>query len=186
MKGILKKYHYKHSALAVAQKLLGCFLVRKRGDKIWRTKIVEIEAYEGPKDLASHASRGKTPRNEVMFGEAGACYVYFIYGMHHMLNIVTGPKDHPAAVLIRAVEPVSKIDGPTNGPARLTKTLNIDKKFNTLPIFNKKNGLWIEEGEKVGKKDIVAVKRIGVDYAGEYKDKPWRFYIRGNPFVSKK
>jgi len=183
---LLKKDFYKQSALVVAQKLLGCFLVRKIGNKIYLTRIVETEAYEGPKDLASHASRGKTPRNAVMFGEAGICYVYFTYGMHHMLNIVTGSKDHPAAVLIRAVEHISKIEGYTNGPARLTKTLQIGKNFNTLSVYTKKSGLWIEKGEDIKKSQIVSAKRIGVDYAGEYRDKLWRFYIKDNPPVSKK
>lgn len=147
---------------------------------------METEAYEGSKDLASHASRGKTPRNAVMFEEAGVCYVYFTYGMHHMLNIVTGKKDHPAAVLIRAVEPISKIEGATNGPARLTKTLQIGKNFNTLPIYLRKHGLWIEAGEEIKKNQIISAKRIGVDYAKGYKDKLWRFYIKDSHYVSKK
>ena len=191
---ILKKDFYDRSSLDVAKQLLGCFLVRKSGNKIWLTKIVETEAYEGPKDLASHASQGKTPRNAVMFGEAGVFYVYFTYGMHHMLNVVTGPKDHPAAVLIRAVEPISGFKnlpslGATarrSGPARLTKTLQIGKDFNTLPAYAKKSGLWIEAGEKIKKSQIVCAKRVGVDYAGRYKDKPWRFYIKNNPSVSRK
>lgn len=183
---ILKKDFYDRSSLDVAKQLLGCFLIRKSGDKIWRTKIVETEAYEGQKDLASHASRGKTPRNAVMFGEAGIFYVYFTYGMHHMLNVVTGPKDHPAAVLIRAVEPISDVDGKTNGPARLTKTLQIGKNFNTLPAYAKKFGLWIETGDKIKKNQVVCAKRIGVDYAKEYKEKLWRFYIKDNLSVSKR
>jgi DNA-3-methyladenine glycosylase len=191
---ILKKDFYDGSSLDVAKQLLGCFLVRKSGNKIWRTKIVETEAYEGPKDLASHASRGKTPRNAVMFEDAGVFYVYFTYGMHHMLNVVTGKKEHPAAVLIRAVEPISGFKNPPSlgatarrsGPARLTRSLQIDKRLNALPAYVKKYGLWIEVGEKIKKSQIVAAKRIGVDYAKEYKDKLWRFYIKDNPFVSKK
>jgi DNA-3-methyladenine glycosylase len=185
---LLKKDFYDRPALAVARELLGCFLVRSIDDKILRSKIVETEAYEGKNDLASHASRGRTPRNEVMFGEPGICYVYFTYGMHHMLNIVTGKKDYPAAVLIRAVEPFWENDEKvkTDGPAKLTKTLQIDKSFNSLPISTKKYGLWIEEGEKIKKSEIISAKRIGVDYAKKYKDKPWRFYIKNNQFVSKK
>jgi len=181
-----KKEFYNQSALKVAQDLLGCFLMRRIGNEIIRTKIVETEAYEGLRDLASHASRGKTPRNAVMFGEPGLYYVYFTYGMHHMLNVVTGPKDHPAAVLIRAVEPIDELDLKTNGPARLTKALQIDKKFNEFPAFSKKSELWIESGEKIKKSEIISAKRIGIDYAGEYKDKLWRFYIKDNKFVSKK
>lgn len=181
-----KKEFYNRSALIVAQELLGAFLVRRIGGKIYRTKIVETEAYEGFKDKASHASRGRTERNSIMFGEAGIVYVYFTYGMHYMLNIVTGPKDHPAAVLIRGVEPQDPNIKNTNGPARLTKKLKIGKTFNGLPVYTKKHGLWIEIGRGVRKKDIARVKRIGVDYAGEYKDKLWRFYIKDNEFVSKK
>ncbi|KKP71443.1 MAG: hypothetical protein UR69_C0001G0267 [Candidatus Moranbacteria bacterium GW2011_GWE2_35_2-] len=177
----------------VARELLGCFLVRNIDDKILKSKIVETEAYEGPDDLASHASRGRTPRNEVMFGEPGICYVYFTYGMHHMLNIVTGKKDYPAAVLIRAVEPFFAIENKTsarqrktNGPAKLTKFLQIDRSFNKAPVYVKKYGLWIENGEKIKKSEIICAKRIGIDYAGKYKDKSWRFYIKDNNFVSRK
>ncbi|MCK9379102.1 MAG: DNA-3-methyladenine glycosylase [Candidatus Moranbacteria bacterium] len=194
---ILKKEFYARSAMVVARDLLGCFLVRKIDGKILKSMIVETEAYEGMDDLASHASHGRTPRNDVMFGEPGICYVYLTYGMHHMLNIVTGKKDYPAAVLIRAVEPFFEIENPssfetsarqrkTNGPAKLTKVLQIDRIFNKAPVYVKKYGLWIEEGERIKKSEIVCAKRIGIDYAGKYKDKPWRFYIKDNKFVSKK
>jgi len=155
-----------------------------------RFKIVEVEAYKGFSDLASHASRGKTPRNQVMFGPAGIIYVYFTYGMHYMLNIVTERKDYPAAVLIRAVEPVSVncqvsiVRCQTNGPARLTKTLKIDKSFNGLPIYTKKHGLWIESRKQIIKpSQIKKTTRIGVDYAGEYKNKLWRFYLKNSQFI---
>ena len=134
---ILNKNFYNRPTLQVAQDLLGCFLIRQIGDRIIKTKIVETEGYNGPNDLASHASRGRTPRNEVMFSSAGIIYVYFTYGMHYMLNIVTGEKDYPAAVLIRAVELVTKHETQStkykfNGPAKLTKALQIDKSFNKL------------------------------------------------------
>ena len=183
---IIKKEFYNRSSLMVAQELLGAYLVRQIGNKIIKTKIVETEAYEGFDDKASHASRGRTPRNGVMFGEAGIAYVYFTYGMHFMLNIVTGPKDHPAAVLIRAVEPLGSAVGNTNGPARSTKSLLINKAFNGLSVCTRKYGLWVEQGKPVEKRNIVRAKRVGVDYAGIYKDKLWRFYIKGNEFVSKK
>ena len=182
---ILPKQFYNRSALLVAQDLLGCFLIRRINKTITKFKIVETEAYEGPNDLASHASRGRTARNEVMFGSPGIIYVYFTYGMHYMLNIVTSKKDYPAAVLIRAVESCSsKVIG--NGPAKLTKALQIDKSFNKLPIYNKKNGLWIESRIKDRKLQIVKTTRIGIDYAKEYKDKKWRFYIKDNEFISRK
>jgi DNA-3-methyladenine glycosylase len=179
---ILPKNFYNRKTLQIAQDLLGCFLVRKIGKKIIKSKIVETEAYNGPKDLASHASRRKTPRNSIMFGEPGIIYVYFTYGMHYMLNIVTEKKEYPAAVLIRAVEFAG-----ANGPARLTKILKIDKNFNGLSIYTKKYGLWIEgRSEELKNFQIKKTTRIGVDYAGKYKDKKWRFYIRGNQFISKK
>ena len=186
---ILDKFFYNKNTLKVAQDLLGCFLVRKIGKKIIRARIIETEAYNGPDDLASHASRGRTPRNEIMFGEPGKIYIYLIYGMHYMLNIVTERKDYPAAVLIRGIE----IDQPRvkpslggennknillNGPAKLTKFLNIDKSFNNLEIYKKKNNLWIEERREVIKNSkIKKAKRIGIDYAGEYKNKLWRFFL---------
>jgi len=204
---ILPKSFYNRNTLQVAQDLLGCFLVRKnphplplprscrcgrgeREEKILRCKIVEVEAYSGPRDLASHASQGRTERNKVMFGEPGIIYVYFTYGLHYMLNIVTEEKGYPAAVLIRAVEPVSRnayrIAHNTNGPARLTKALRVDKSFNGLPVYTKKYGLWVESRVKDEKLQIIRAKRIGVDYAGKYKNKKWRFYIKNNRFVSKK
>jgi DNA-3-methyladenine glycosylase len=133
----IKSKFFERSAVKVARELIGCFLVRKlKNGKMERLKIVETEAYEGHSDKASHASRGETARNKVMFGEPGVWYIYFTYGMHYMLNIVCGPKGHPAAVLIRGVKGAI-------GPARLTKKLNIDKKFNGQPA-SKKTGLWIE------------------------------------------
>jgi DNA-3-methyladenine glycosylase len=190
---MLPQSFYNRNTLQVAQDLLGCFLVRRIGRKVIRAKIVETEAYNGPADLASHASRGKTERNKVMFGEPGIIYVYFTYGMHYMLNIVTEAKNYPAAVLIRAVElHRSRAAGQTrkkmitNGPAKLTKVLKIDKSFNGLPIYTKKHSLWIESRAGDEKPPIVKVKRIGINYAGKYKDKKWRFYIKDNKFVSKK
>lgn len=188
---ILPENFYNRKTQIVAQDLLGCFLVRKSGDKIMRVKIVETEAYDGPRDLASHASRGRTARNAVMFGRPGIFYVYFTYGMHYMLNVVTRPVDYPAAVLIRAVEPcqmsnVKRQMSKTNGPARLTRALSIDKTFNALPAYTKKHGLWLEPRiKKIAAGLIVRKKRIGVDYAGTYKDKLWRFYLKNNPFVSR-
>ncbi|MBU4347024.1 DNA-3-methyladenine glycosylase [Candidatus Parcubacteria bacterium] len=185
---------YNRPTLKVAQDLLGCFLVRKINGEIIKAKIVETEAYAGPKDLASHASRGETERNKVMFGKPGIIYVYFTYGMHYMLNIVTEERGYPAAVLIRAAEPSVnskfKIQNSklfTNGPARLTKALKIDKSFNGLLIYAKKYGLWIESrDEDLKPRQIIKTTRVGVDYAGEYKNKLWRFYIKDNKFVSKK
>ncbi len=201
---MLPQSFYNRPTLKVAQDLLGCFLVRKYSPapspsegEGWgevKYKIVETEAYAGPEDLASHASRGKTERNKVMFGKPGIIYVYFTYGMHYMLNIVTEKGGYPAAVLIRAAEPSVnskfKIQNSklfTNGPARLTKALKINKSFNGLLIYTKKHNLWIESrDEDLKPRQIVKTTRIGVDYAGEYKNKLWRFYIKGNKLVSRK
>lgn len=162
---------FNKKTLKVAQELLGKTLVRKVDGKIIRQKIVETEAYVGPQDLASHSSRGKTPRNEIMFREAGTIYVYFTYGMHWMLNIVTEQKDYGSAVLIRGTEAVS-------GPARLTKSLKIDKKLNGQKL-GRKSGLWIEEGEKILGKNILQTARIGVDYAKDgWNKKPYRFVLK--------
>lgn len=178
MRKILTEKFFNRSALKVAKELLGKFLVRRLGKKEIALMITEVEAYDGPKDKASHASRGKTERNKVMFGEAGNWYVYFTYGMHWMLNIVTGPKNYPAAVLIRGA-------GEISGPARLTKFLKIDKKFNGQPA-NKKTGLWIEDrGVKISPKIIKRNKRIGVAYAGDWADKPYRFTLKTLNFKEK-
>jgi len=193
---ILPQFFYNRPTLKVAQDLLGCFLVRKIGRKTIKAMIVETEAYNGPNDLASHASKGRTGRNGVMFGPPGIIYVYFTYGMHYMLNIVTEKQNYPAAVLIRAVEP-NLTPGPSpsegegrhkfNGPARLTKALKIDKSFNGLPIYTKKHGIWIESRDtEIKPSQIKKTTRVGVDYAGRYKDKKWRFYLKDSEFVSKK
>lgn len=176
---ILQKKFFEHSTLKVAKNLLGKFLCISLGPADGGAKymITEVEVYDGPLDKASHAYKGKTTRNEPMFGKAGVWYVYFVYGMHFMLNIVTGPKDYPAAVLIRGIQllsvPVAKLDG----PAKLTKFLKINKKFNNK-IASKKTGLWIEDrGIKIKKSQIKTSPRIGVNYAGEWKDKHFRFYL---------
>ncbi|MFQ5661961.1 MAG: DNA-3-methyladenine glycosylase [Candidatus Paceibacteria bacterium] len=169
MKKQLNKAFFEEKALKVAQNLLGKFLVIK--GKAYM--ITEVEAYDGFRDKASHAHKGKTARNEVMFGEAGYWYVYFVYGMYNMLNIVTGKKDYPAAVLIRGVEEV-------NGPGKLTKILKIDRKFNKKKA-EKKTGLWIEDrGVKIKKKEIKRTPRIGVQYAGSCAKKPYRFVLIEN------
>lgn len=170
MKKVLTKKFFERSTLIVAKELIGKFLVRKIGTKEYVFMITETEAYDGFEDKASHAHRGKTKRNAPMFGLAGYWYVYFTYGMHWMLNIVTGKEGYPAAVLIRGVEGV-------NGPARLTKKLKIDKKVNGKKA-NKKNKLWIEDrGVKISAKKIKKNSRIGVSYAGEWAEKPYRFYM---------
>jgi DNA-3-methyladenine glycosylase len=173
---ILLRKFYQRDTLKVAQNLLGCFLVRKIGNKVVKGVITETEVYIGEDDLASHASKGRTPRTEIMYGEAGRAYVYMVYGMYHCLNIVTEKKDFPAAVLIRGVK-LENIDyEKTNGPGKLCKFLQIDRKLNGCDI-TKKDKLRIESGIKIKKSQIHRDKRIGVDYAQHCKEYLWRFYI---------
>jgi len=171
----------------VARELLGKVLVRKIGNKKLSGMIVETEAYVGPHDLACHASKGKTERTKVMFESAGTWYIYFIYGMYHCLNIVTEAKDYPSAVLIRALEPLENIESSTNGPAKLCRALKIDRRLNSTSAISKSSKLYIEDREiAIPKNKIISAKRIGVDYAGKWKNKPLRFYIKENKFVSKR
>src|SRR3989344_388274 len=173
MRKVLTQKFFKKPALRIARELLGKFLCRRTSLGCRTSKcfmITETEAYDGFLDKASHARSGKTARNFPMFGEAGRWYVYFTYGMHWMLNVVTGPKDCPAAVLIRGVQGI-------NGPARVTKKLKIDKRFNNKPA-NKKTGLWIENrGIKIKKSQIKRASRVGVAYAGKWAKKPYSFLL---------
>ncbi len=162
---------FNRPVLEVAQDLIGCYLVRKRRNKIEKYMITETEAYDGHLDLACHASKGRTKRTEIMFGEAGHAYVYFVYGMHWMLNIVTGPKDYPAAVLIRGIENL-------HGPARVTKKLGIAGILNGKKL-GRSTGLWVEKSDKaIAKNSIKRTPRIGVDYAGPtWSKKKYRFVL---------
>ena len=169
--------------------------MRRHPDGTTVGKIVETEAYVGPHDLACHAAKGRTARTEVMFGGPGHAYVYFIYGVYYCLNIVTEEVGHASAVLIRALEPIEGIElmrkrrgldelrKLASGPGKLCLAMAIDKALNAADM-SRGNVLYVEDrGERAAK--IVARPRIGVDYAGKWKDKPWRFLIRGNEFVSK-
>ncbi len=164
----LDKEYFAKSALFLSQDLLGKFICRNIDGKIFRYQITETECYFGYEDTACHASKGKTPRNEVMFSQGGVAYIYLCYGIHYLLNIVTGEQDFPQAVLIRG------IDG-ANGPGKLTKLLQIDKSFNWEDLCNG-NRMWLEDdGIKV---KIKASKRIGIDYAMQKDiDRLWRYQI---------
>lgn len=163
------KYFQSQNALFLAEDLLGKILVRDFGNgEIIRIPIVETEAYLGHDDLASHASKGRTPRTEIMFAEGGVIYAYLIYGIHWMLNIVTGPKDHPEAVLIRGVENCI-------GPGRVGKLIGLNRSFYGENLETSKR-IWIEQG--TSNREISTSSRIGIDYAGEiWKNKPWRFQL---------
>lgn len=175
MRKVLGKEFFDRPTLVVARDLLGKFLVRKINGEEVALMIVETEGYSGWSDLASHARRGKTPRNVPMYGSAGVIYVYFTYGMHWMLNLVCGKPDFPAAVLIRGLENPTGLK--LNGPGKLTKFLQIDKSLNNLPL-GKKAGLWVEDrGAQINPKNIKRTPRVGVDYAGAWAQKPWRFVL---------
>jgi DNA-3-methyladenine glycosylase len=156
--------------VALARWLLGKHLVRRRSDgRLEARLITEVEAYHGERDLASHARAGRTRRTAVMYGPGGHWYVYLCYGVHEMLNLVTGPRDWPAAILIRGVAGIS-------GPGRLTRSLGIDRRLNGR-VVGRSSGLWIEDrGGRVPRGALRATPRIGVAYAGPvWSKKPWRF-----------
>ena len=170
--------------LKIAKNLLGKILARKINDKIYRYRIIETEAYCGKDDLANHAAKGKTNRNEAMFYEAGHIYVYLIYGMYYCFNIVTASLDNPEAVLIRAVEPLFVTDQKTNGPGKLCRALKINKSFNKQKL-SKKINLWVEDdGFVVKSADINSSSRRGVKYAKHCAEYPWRFFIKNSRFIS--
>ena len=184
MRKILSAAFFDRPTVEVAHEMLGKYLVRKYRGKTISLMIAEVEVYDGPFDRASHASRGMTPRTKIMFGPAGRFYVYFIYGTHWLVNIVTGPKDYPAAVLIRAgkyfdIEKRRWIL--VSGPAHMTKFLRITGAQNGK-VAGRKAGLWFEDrGVSVKSKDIVSSKRVGVDYAGPvWKNKRYRFNLTEN------
>jgi DNA-3-methyladenine glycosylase len=146
-----------------------------------RGRIVEVEAYDGPQDLACHASRGRTRRTTPMFERGGIAYVYLVYGMHHCFNVVTGEAGYPAAVLIRATEPPD--DGlRASGPGRLTKAFDIDRSLDGATLVG--NELWIEAGDPVPDDVVKRTPRVGVDYAREWARCPYRLLIAAHPEVS--
>jgi len=182
MRKILKQDFFNRSAVSVSRDLLGKFLVRKIDRKKLAFMIVETEAYDGPHDKASHAHKGRTARTEVMFGPPGYFYVYLCYGMYWMLNVVTGPKDYPAAVLIRGLYTEHPMSSILNGPGKLTKFLYINKNLNGFPSIPH-SGLWIEDrGVRVSKNKtpwrIRRTPRIGVAYAGKWAKKQYRFVLK--------
>ncbi len=199
---ILTRDFFARPTLTVARELLGCHLVREVDGQRLVGRIVETEAYIGPDDTACHASKGRTPRTEVMFGPAGYTYVYVIYGMYHMLNLTTEQVGFPAAVLIRAIEPLAGIEAMqvrrqktnhslvnavnlTNGPGKLCQALGVDKGLNKWDIVAGQK-LWLETGNNISNADVATGPRIGIGYAAPQDQMaPWRFWARGNRFVSK-
>lgn len=198
MSARLPRSFFARPTLSVARELLGCRLVRRIDGRRLSGAIVEAEAYVGEADLACHCRHGRTPRTEVMFGKPGVAYVYFTYGMHWMFNIVTEREGFAAAVLIRALEPAEgialmrryrKLDALKrlcSGPAKLTQALRIEKRHNGVDLCARGADLWIEAGEPLAAGRVGRGPRIGVHYAPEpWRGKPWRFFVKDNPFVSK-
>jgi DNA-3-methyladenine glycosylase len=179
----------------VAQDLLGKLLIRRQGARIMAGRVVETEAYMGVTDAAAHSAAGITTRNAVLFGPPGYAYVYMIYGFYFCLNVVTDHPEYPSAVLVRAIEPLKntnlmralrghpKLDtGIGSGPGKLCRALSIDKRLNGEDFEG--TIIWVED-RHFKPETICTSPRVGVDYAGVYKDKPWRFYVDGNPHVSR-
>lgn len=171
---LLSRDYFNRPTLIVARSLLGKYLVRFIDGREIAGKIIEVEAYVSHRDKACHASKGKTQRTEVMFGPGGLAYVYLIYGMYHCLNVVTEREAFPAAVLIRAIE----VDGVLiDGPGRLCRALQIDRTLNRIDLTTQES-LWFEDrGGRILRRQIAALPRIGVDYAGTWAKKPWRFRL---------
>jgi DNA-3-methyladenine glycosylase len=179
---------FRRPVLQVARDLLGCLLVRQLGNGRERIgRIVEVEAYNGTKDLACHASRGRTRRTEPLFGPPGHAYVYLIYGMYNCLNVVTGPIGYPAAVLLRAAELIDH-DGAlahpraASGPGRLCRCFEVDLRLNRCDL--RRGELVIRRGPRPPRRAIARGPRVGVDYAGAWARKPWRFALPGSPALS--
>lgn len=179
----LPRSFYDRDTVVVARELLGKHLVHW-SDGVRRIgRIVEVEAYLGPHDLAAHSSKGVTPRNQVMFGPPGHAYVYFIYGMYYCMNVVTERAGHGSAILLRAIEPVQNVEGRTCGPGLLCRTLKIDKRLNGHDLLS--DDFFIANPAKTESLKIIKRPRVGVDYAKHWAKRHLRFYLKGNPFVSK-
>jgi DNA-3-methyladenine glycosylase len=183
-------------ATALAPDLLGCRLVHAAADGIVGGRIVEVEAYRGPEDRAAHSSRGRTPRNDVMFGPPGHLYVYLVYGLHDCLNVVAGPATKPEAVLVRALDLDEGVDvarrrrgdaAPNRrlaaGPGNVGRALGVDRRLNGTDLLD--GPVWIER-RRACPRSIARGPRIGVDYAGAWARKPWRFWIADDPHVSRR
>ena len=192
-----REFYERTDTLAVARDLLGKLLVvpDERGRRV-SGMIVELEAYMGVTDKAAHSYGGRrTARNEVTYGPGGHAYVFFIYGMYYQLNFVLGPEEHAHVVLIRAVEPVEGIDvmhsrrgemkdkNLTSGPGKLCIAYAIDRTLNGAGLCGDR--IWVEDHRSFSPEEVSVGKRIGIDYAEEDAENPWRFWVTGNQFVSK-
>lgn len=179
----LPRGFYDRDTVTVARELLGKLLVR-RVDGVERIgRIVEVEAYVGPHDLASHSSKGLTARTRTMFGPPGHAYVYLIYGMYHCMNVVTEREGHGAAVLLRALEPVKNLEGRTQGPGLLSRAMGITRQLNDHDLLS--DDFFITAPPRADPFSIAAGPRIGVHYAKQWAERHLRFHINDNPFVSR-
>jgi DNA-3-methyladenine glycosylase len=195
----LRRPFFERETDLVARALIGCRLVHISDGELLSGRIVETEAYSGWEDRGSHASRGRTPRNSVMFGLAGFSYVYFIYGNYWLLNVVAKPPhvDYGAAVLIRAIEPVEGLQHIarhrqgrpaaqwTNGPGRLTMALRINGSHNGLDVTAQESSLYFEADQDIASIEIDSGPRIGLNVPEPWRSKAWRFWLQGNPHVSR-
>jgi len=192
-----REFYTRPNVLHIARDLLGKLLVvpDEKGRRV-SGMIVEVEAYRGPEDRASHAYGGRrTRRTETMYGEGGVAYVYFVYGMYFQFNVVCNRRDIPHAILVRALEPVEGIEimrerrhshpdrNLTSGPGKLCIALGIDRTLDNADLLGDR--VWLEEYQRISPRRIARGPRIGIDYAQEWIDKPWRFWIRDNSYVSK-
>ena len=180
----LPRRFYDRDTILVAHELLGKYLVHVSQGVERIGRIVEVEAYLGPHDLAAHSARGRTARTEVMFGPPGHAYVYLIYGMHCCMNVVTQEEGHASAVLLRAVEPVQNVEGRTSGPGLLCRAMEIDRRLNAHDLLSDDFYVAARSGE--APVTIVRRPRIGVDYAGHWAKRLLRFYVKGSPCVSRR
>jgi DNA-3-methyladenine glycosylase len=191
-------FYTRPNVLTVARDLLGKLLVvpTQNGERV-SGRIVELEAYRGPQDRAAHSYGGRrTKRTETMYGIGGTAYVFFVYGMYHQFNVVSGAAEVPHAILIRALEPVEGVElmrkrrpgqpdyNLTNGPGKLCIAMNIDRGLDGADLTG--SNVWIEEAKKLPPRQIASGPRIGIDYAEEWVDKPWRFWIKDNIYVSRR
>jgi len=181
--GKLPRAFYDRDTVRVARELLGKRLIHRSNGVERVGRIVEVEAYLGPHDLAAHSSRGRTERTKVMFGPPGHAYVYLVYGLHCCMNVVTEREGHASAVLLRALEPVRNVEGSTRGPGLLCRAMGIDLRRNGCDLTGK--DLFLAGAPDPKPLNAVRRPRIGVDYAGHWARRLLRFYIRDNPFVSK-
>lgn len=179
----LARSFFDRNTTTVARELLGKLLVHKLQGLERIGRIVEVEAYLGPHDLAAHSAKGLTERTKTMFGPPGHAYVYFIYGMYHCMNVVTEREGHASAVLLRALQPVANIDGRTCGPGLLCNAMHIDRRLNGHDLLS--DDLFIAAPDHSERFAVIKRPRIGVDYARHWARRHLRFYIKGNPFVSR-